>query len=426
MTPWYKQLHWQIVIGLILGLGWGLLSSASGFNEFTTDFIKPFGTIFINLLKLIAIPLVLASLVVGVTSLNDTAKLSRMGGKTVLVYMFTTVFAITIGLIAVNLIQPGTSLPEETKQSLIESYEPVNANPTEKLDQGPLDFFVRIVPTNAFDAFADNANMLQVVFVALILGIGLIYIPIQQGEVLINVFSSLNDAIIKIVDLIMKTAPVGVFALMAGGIVDLAGDDLGRAVELLVALGWYSLTVLLGLFIHMVLVYGTLIKVIGKMSFRKFLIEMRPAMLLGFSTSSSSATLPLTMDRVKNHVGVDDEVASFVLPIGATINMDGTSLYQAVAAVFIAQALGIDLSIAQQLTIVLTATLASIGTAGVPGAGIIMLVIVLQAIQVPVEGIALILGVDRILDMFRTTMNITGDATTSVVVASMEGKLRSS
>ncbi|MDA0907809.1 MAG: dicarboxylate/amino acid:cation symporter [Bacteroidetes bacterium] len=426
MTPWYKQLHWQIVIGLILGLGWGLLSSASGFNEFTTDFIKPFGTIFINLLKLIAIPLVLASLVVGVTSLNDTAKLSRMGGKTVLVYMFTTVFAITIGLIAVNLIQPGTSLPEETKQSLIESYEPVNANPTEKLDQGPLDFFVRIVPTNAFDAFADNANMLQVVFVALILGIGLIYIPIQQGEVLINVFSSLNDAIIKIVDLIMKTAPVGVFALMAGVIVDLAGDDLGRAVELLVALGWYSLTVLLGLFIHMVLVYGTLIKVIGKMSFRKFLIEMRPAMLLGFSTSSSSATLPLTMDRVKNHVGVDDEVASFVLPIGATINMDGTSLYQAVAAVFIAQALGIDLSIAQQLTIVLTATLASIGTAGVPGAGIIMLVIVLQAIQVPVEGIALILGVDRILDMFRTTMNITGDATTSVVVASMEGKLRSS
>ena len=426
MNPWYKQLHWQIVLGLILGLGWGLLSSATGFNEFTTNFIKPFGTIFINLLKLIAIPLVLASLVVGVTSLNDTAKLSRMGGKTVLVYMFTTVFAITIGLGAVNLIKPGTSLPEETKQSLIEAYEPVNSNPTEELDQGPLDFFVRIVPTNAFDAFGDNANMLQVVFIALLLGIGLIYIPIQQGEVLINVFSSLNDAIIKIVDLIMKTAPVGVFALMAGVIVDLAGDDLGRALELLVALGWYSLTVLLGLFLHMSLVYGTLLKTAGKMSFRKFLIGMRPAMLLGFSTSSSSATLPVTMDRVKKHVGVDDEVASFVLPIGATINMDGTSLYQAVAAVFIAQALGMDLSIAQQLTIVLTATLASIGTAGVPGAGIIMLVIVLQAIQVPVEGIALILGVDRILDMFRTTMNITGDATTSVVVASLEGKLRSS
>ena len=426
MNPWYKQLHWQIVLGLILGLGWGLLSSATGFNEFTTNFIKPFGTIFINLLKLIAIPLVLASLVVGVTSLNDTAKLSRMGGKTVLVYMFTTVFAITIGLGAVNLIKPGTSLPEETKQSLIEAYEPVNSNPTEELDQGPLDFFVRIVPTNAFDAFGDNANMLQVVFIALLLGIGLIYIPIQQGEVLINVFSSLNDAIIKIVDLIMKTAPVGVFALMAGVIVDLAGDDLGRALELLVALGWYSLTVLLGLFLHMSLVYGTLLKTAGKMSFRKFLIGMRPAMLLGFSTSSSSATLPVTMDRVKKHVGVDDEVASFVLPIGATINMDGTSLYQAVAAVFIAQALGMDLSLAQQLTIVLTATLASIGTAGVPGAGIIMLVIVLQAIQVPVEGIALILGVDRILDMFRTTMNITGDATTSVVVASLEGKLRSS
>lgn len=424
---WYKKLHWQIIIGLILGLLWGLFSSMVGLNEFTSYYIRPFGDIFITLLKLIAVPLVLVSLVVGVSSLNDMTKLSRMGGKTIALYMVTTVFAITIGLASVNIIQPGYTLPEETRTSLMESYgEGVEGSgdaAQQLLDQSPLQFIVDIIPENLIAAASDNSNMLQIVFVALLLGIGIVQIPLQKTQVLINVFEALNDVIIKIVDLIMKTAPYGVFALMAVVIIDLAGDDLGQALTLLKALGWYCIAVIIGLFIHVIVVYSSLFKLFSKMKLKDFFKAIQPAILLGFSTSSSVATLPVTMERVEKNLGVEDEVASFVLPVGATINMDGTSLYQAVAAVFIAQALGMDLTISQQLIIVMTATLASIGAAGVPGAGIIMLVIVLQAIQVPLEGIALILGVDRILDMLRTAVNITGDAAVSVAVAYTEGLL---
>lgn len=424
---WYQKLHWKIIIGLILGLLWGLFSSLVGWNQFTSDYIRPFGTIFVNLLKLIAVPLVLASLVVGVSSLNDMTKLSRMGGKTIAIYMITTVFAITIGLTVVNVMQPGKTLPEETRVALQESYvdrlEGREEAAQELVERSPLQFFVDIVPENVIDAASDNANMLQVVFIAIILGIGVINIPLQKGEVLINFFDSLNDVIIKIVDMIMKTAPYGVFALMAAVIVDLAGDDLTQALVLLRALAWYCVAVAAGLIIHVTIVYFSLFKMFSNMRLLDFLKAIQPAILLGFSTSSSAATLPVTMERVEKNLGVDEEVSSFVLPVGATINMDGTSLYQAVAAVFIAQALGMDLTIIQQLTIVLTATLASIGTAGVPGAGIIMLVIVLQAVQVPVEGIALVLGVDRILDMARTAVNVTGDAAVSVAVASSEGML---
>ena len=424
---WYKKLHWQIIIGMFLGLIWGLFSSVVGLNEFTSDYIRPFGDIFITLLKLIAVPLVLASLVVGVSNLNDMSQLSRMGGKTIGIYLVTTTLAITIGLGIVNVMQPGKALPEETRTSLMESYggsvEGRDQAAQELLDRSPLDFFVDIVPENFFEAASDNSNMLQVVFIAILIGIGIVNIPIQKGQVLINVFESLNDVIIKIVDLIMKTAPYGVFALMAVVIVDLAGDDLSQALTLLSALGWYTLAVVIGLFLHVMIVYSSLFKIFSQMKLRDFFKAIQPAVLLGFSTSSSAATLPVTMERVEKNLGVDEEVSSFVLPVGATINMDGTSLYQAVAAVFIAQALGMDLSIAQQLTIVLTATLASIGAAGVPGAGIIMLVIVLQTIQVPIEGIALILGVDRILDMVRTAVNVTGDAAVAVAVAHTEGKL---
>lgn len=424
---WYKTLHWQIIIGLILGLIWGLISSATGTADFTANYIRPFGTIFVDLLKLIAIPLIVASLVVGITSLNDTAKLSRMGGKTIAIYMVTTSFAITIGLATVNIMQPGKALPEETRMALMESYGEDAAGRDEAarevLERSPLQFLVDIVPENFLEAASDNTNMLQVVFVAVLLGIGLINIPVQKGEVLINFFGALNDVVIKIVDFIMKTAPYGVFALMAAVIVDLAGDDLSQALNLLTALGWYCLAVFIGLLLHVFIIYSSLFKMFSKMKLFDFFRAIQPAILLGFSTSSSVATLPVTMERVEKNLGVNEEVSSFVLPVGATINMDGTSLYQAVAAVFIAQALGLDLTIAQQLTIVLTATLASIGTAGVPGAGIIMLVIVLQAIQVPVEGIALILGVDRILDMLRTAVNVTGDAAVSVAVAHTEGLL---
>lgn len=424
---WYKKLHWQIIIGLILGLIWGLTSSIVGLNEFTSNYIRPFGDIFVTMLKLIAIPLVLASLVVGISNLNDMTKLSRMGGKTIGIYMITTSLAIIIGLTVVNVMQPGKTLPQETRMALMESYSEVVDDRGEAaqqvLDRSPMAFIVDIVPENFFEAASDNANMLQIVFIAILLGIGIVQIPIQKGEALINVFDALNDVIIRIVDLIMKTAPYGVFALMAVVIIDLAGDDMSQALNLLAALGWYCIAVIIGLLLHVFIVYSSLFKLFSKMSLKNFFKAIQPAILLGFSTSSSVATLPVTMERVEKNLGVEEEVSSFVLPVGATINMDGTSLYQAVAAVFIAQALGMDLSIAQQLTIVLTATLASIGAAGVPGAGIIMLVIVLQAIQVPVEGIALILGVDRILDMLRTAVNVTGDAAVSVAVASTEGKL---
>jgi len=427
MKKWYRKLHWQIILGLLLGLIWGLIASMTGAGAFTTNYIAPFGTIFVDLLKLIAIPLVVASLVVGVASLNDMSKLSRMGGKTISIYLITTTLAITIGLVTVNIIQPGKALPEETRVELMESYQEGlherDRQAREFLDSSPLQFLVDIVPENVFEAASDNSNMLQVVFVALILGIGLIKIPIQKGAVLINFFDALNEVIIRIVEMIMKVAPYGVFALMASVIVDLAGDDIGQAFHLLKALGWYCLAVIIGLLIHVILVYSSLFKLFSKMKLRDFFRAIRPALLLGFSTSSSAATLPVTMERVEKNLGVNEEVSSFVLPVGATINMDGTSLYQAVAAVFIAQSVGMDLTVAQQLTIVVTAVLASIGAAGVPGAGIIMLVIVLQAIHVPVEGIALILGVDRILDMIRTAVNITGDAAVSVAVASSEGLL---
>lgn len=424
---WYKKLHWQIIIGLFLGLIWGLISSLAGFNEFTSDFIKPLGVIFIRLLKLIAVPLVLVSLVVGITSLNDTAKLSRMGLKTIGIYAITTVLAISIGLGVVNTIKPGKALPVETRDRLQETYNTSVGDRSEAakvvMERGPLDVIVDIVPENFFSAAADNSRMLQVVFVAILLGIGIIKIGGPKAETLVNVFDAFNDVIIRIVELIMLTAPYGVFALMASLLIDLAGDDLSQALELLYALGWYCLTVLLGLFLHVMLVYSSLFKATSDMKLSTFFKAIRPAMLLGFSTSSSAATLPVTLERVEKNLGVDDEVASFVLPIGATVNMDGTSLYQAVAAVFIAQALGMDLSLVQQLTIVLTATAASVGAAGVPGAGIVMLVIVLETIQVPTAGIALILGVDRILDMFRTMVNITGDAAVSAAVASSEGLL---
>lgn len=424
---WYRKLHWQIIIGLVLGLLWGVVSALAGFNEFTSDFIKPIGTIFIKLLKLIAVPLVLVSLIAGVTSLNDVTKLSKIGGKTIIIYMITTVFAISIGLIAVNVIQPGKSLPEQTKIDLQETYQDNLSGSEEGVaalkDRGPLEFFVNIVPENFIEAASDNSKMLQIVLVALLLGIGIMKVGGEEAKVLINFFDAFNDVIIKIVDLIMITAPYAVFALMASVIVDLAGDDLNKAIDLLKALGWYCITVVLALTIHVFLVYSSMFKISSGYKLKTFFKAIQPAMVLGFSTSSSAATLPVTLERVEKNLGVDEEVASFVLPVGATINMDGTSLYQAVAAVFIAQALGMDLTILQQLTIVITATAASIGAAGVPGAGIIMLVVVLEAINVPVAGIALILGVDRILDMVRTMVNVTGDAAVALTVASSEGKL---
>ncbi|QDH78841.1 dicarboxylate/amino acid:cation symporter [Echinicola soli] len=421
-------LHTQIIIGLVLGLVFGLIVIKTQMSpDFTMDYIKPIGTIFINALKMIAVPLVLASLIVGVSNLGDITKLGRIGGKTIGAYMMTTVIAVTVGLVLVNVFAPGKSLPIETRERLMEQFDDVvgdkSSQAAELQEQTPLKPLVEMVPENVFLAASDNGSMLQIVFFAIIMGIALLEIPKSKASPVIAFFDGLNDVIIKIVGYIMLIAPYGVFALMASLIVEIAGDNPESAIELLFALLKYSLLVVAGLLLMVVLVYPTILKLFTKVKYKDFFSALRPAQLLAFSTSSSSATLPVTMKQVEEEIGVSEEVSSFVLPLGATINMDGTCLYQGVAAVFIAQALGLDLSLTQQLMIVLTATLASIGTAGVPGAGLIMLLIVLESIGVPSAGLALILAPDRILDMFRTVVNVTGDATVCTVVASTEGEL---
>ncbi len=425
--PWYRKLHWKIIIGLIAGIIYGVIAAAQGWGEFTADWISPWGTIFLNSLKLIAVPLVLGSLITGVASLSDLSRLSRIGGKTIGIYIATTAVSVTIGLVAVNLIKPGDSIPEPTRLTLQAEYGGDASRRDEAADvareRGPLDMIVDIIPTNFFAAASDNRNMLQVVFVAILLGIGLIQLPNEKAKPLLDVFDTLAHTVIRLVDLIMYMAPLGVFALIAGTITSVTGDDPSQAIQLLGALGFYMVTVILGMLLHVGMTYGFLLKFFTPLSFKNFYSAIAPAQLVAFSTSSSGATLPVTMERCEEKLGTSEEMSSFVLPLGATINMDGTALYQAVAAVFIAQAMGMDLNLAQQITIVLTAVMASIGTPAVPGAGIIMLVIILEAINVPAQGIALILGVDRILDMLRTATNVTGDATVCSVVAHSEGQL---
>ena len=415
-------LHWKIIIGMVLGILYGLIASNIGWVDFTNDWIKPWGIIFVNLLKLIAVPLVFASLVKGVASLSDISRLSRIGGKTIAFYLSSTVIAVTIGLLIVNLASPGANFDRDTIELSTGSQEGASAKITAAQgvkERGPLQFVVELIPTNIFESASNNSNMLQIIFFAILFGIAMVMLPKDKTVYVKGFFDGINDIILQIVDLIMMTAPYGVFALLAGLIV-----DFGASASLFIALAKYSLTVIVGLLIMIFLVYPLILRIFTKMKYKDFFRGIMPAQMLAFSTSSSAATLPVTMERCEQHLGVSEEVSSFVLPLGATINMDGTSLYQAVAAVFIAQVFGIDLDLSQQLTIVLTATLASIGAAAVPGAGMVMLVIVLGAINIPVEGLALIFGVDRILDMIRTVVNVTGDATVATVVASTEGELR--
>ncbi len=426
--PWYRKLHWQIIVGLALGLVFGIVAASAGWSRFVDDWIAPFGTLFINLLKLIAVPLILASLITGVASLSDLKKLSRIGGKTIAIYLFTTVVAIVIGLVIVNVLKPGRTVPPEMRQRLQESYEgdalQRESQAAAARDRGPLQSIIDIVPDNFFGSASDNRNMLQVVFVALFMGIGLLLIPPDKARPLLDFFDGLNALVIKLVEMIMYTAPIGVFALIAGTITSIAQDNLGQIVELLAALGYYCIAVLAGLLIHTVATYPLLLKLFAPSVLRGFFSGIAPAQLVAFSTSSSGATLPVTMECAEKNLGISEEVSSFVLPLGATINMDGTALYQAVAAVFIAQTLGLGLDLGAQLTIVLTAVLASIGTAAVPSAGIVMLVIILESVGVPSAGIALILGVDRILDMTRTVTNVTGDATVAAIIAASEGEMQ--
>ena len=414
-------LHWKILIGMVFGLVFGFVMKNLEMKGIVVDWIKPFGTIFINLLKMIAVPLIIVSLIVGLSDLKDIAKLSKLGGRTVVLYLFTTVTAVSIGLGLANLIKPGNYINDESRKSLLENFAGDAAKKIELAasakNQGPLQPLVDVVPDNFFLAMTDNASMLKVILFVILIGIGLILIDENKAKPVVDFFKGLNEVILKIIDIIMLFSPIGVFALMAALMVEI--PDFST----LNALGIYALTVVLGLIIMTFVLYPTMLIVLAKYSPVKFFRAIAPAQLLAFSTSSSAATLPVTMERVTEHVGVDEEVSSFVLPLGATVNMDGTSLYQAVAAVFIAQAMGIPLDLQTQLMIIVTATLASIGSAAVPSAGMVMLVIVLGQAGIPEAGLALIFAIDRPLDMCRTVVNVTSDAVVSTIVAKSVGKL---
>lgn len=412
-----------MVLGIVFGF---IMNTIDGGKEVVTDWVKPFGTIFINLLKLIAVPLILASLIKGISDLKDISKIKAMGFRTMVIYMLTTVVAIVIGLGIVNIVKPGAGMSAETIEKIKYKYE-TSSGVVDKLakasaqnEAGPLQALVDIFPSNIFQSLG-NASMLQIIFFALFVGISLLLIPEKKAKPLMDFFDSLNEVVMKMVDLIMLFAPYAVFALLANVII--AFDDTEILLKLLV----YALCVVIGLLL-MISFYLILVSIYAKKSPLWFLKNISPAQLLAFSTSSSAATLPVTMERVEEHLGVDKEVSGFVLPVGATINMDGTSLYQAIAAVFIMQVIWPEgLTFSNQLIIVATALLASIGSAAVPSAGMVMLVIVLESIGFPEEllpiGLALIFAVDRPLDMMRTTVNVTGDATVSMIIAKSLGKL---
>ena len=417
-------LHWKILIGMVLGALVGYIMTSQGLAQFVKDWIAPFGTIFIRLLKMIAIPLIIASLVKGISDLEDIAKFSKIGIRTILIYIGTTLVAISIGLVLVHIIQPGNNVTEETLTELLtengSSASSKISNASQQMESGPLQPLVDIVPDNIFNAMSNNGLMLQVIFFVILFGICLLLVSKEQAAPLKKVFSSLNEVILKMVDLMMLYAPLGVFALMANLVADTKRPDL------FIALISYALTVFAGL----LLMISFYILVVYLYTGRKpgfFLKGISPAQLVAFSTSSSAATLPVTMERVEEHLGVEEEITSFVCPVGATINMDGTSLYQAVAAVFICQALGVPLGFGEIIMILATALLASIGSAAVPGAGVVMLIIVLESIDFPSEllgtGIAMILAVDRPLDMVRTMVNVTGDAAVSMIVGHSSGQL---
>ncbi|MDD4085631.1 MAG: dicarboxylate/amino acid:cation symporter [Bacteroidales bacterium] len=417
-------LHWLILFGMGAGVVFGLVAVLAGWHAFTIDWIKPWGTIFIRLLKLIAVPLIIVSLINGISNLNDVSKLSRIGLKTISLYLVTTVIAITIGLLVVNLTRPGKVLPAEKALEFQQRYAAnVQNTPDTSAEEGPLQFIIDVVPDNVFRAMTENTAMLQVIFFSVLFGIAMILIPQEKTRPVKLFIESLNEIVLQMIHLIMKIAPYGVFALIAAITVEVAGDQIADTAALFGSLGLYALTVIIGLLLMVFVIYPLIISSLTVIGFKQFIKGLAPAQLLAFSTSSSAATLPVTMECCEENLGVKKEVSSFVLPLGATINMDGTSLYQAVAAVFLAQIYGMDLSLGQQLTIILTATLASIGSAAVPGAGMIMLVIVLGSVGIPTEGIALIFAVDRPLDMLRTVVNITGDSSIACAVAHTENKL---
>jgi len=402
-------LHTKIFIGLFLGIVVGLIF---GPKARSIEFI---GTIFIRLITMLVVPLIFFSLSLGTASLGDIKKLGRIGLKAIIYFTLTTAIALVIGLVAANLLKPGTGLNDQVKQDLLKNYQQSAGNQTSIIEQKPslISVLVNIVPTNPIKAMAEG-EMLQVIFIALLFGICLTFINSEKSRPLLQLFDGANEAILQAINLVMKFAPYGVLALLASII-----GQFGAGI--LLTLLKYILVVILGLSVHAIVVDGLLVRYLGKMKPAKFFKNTADAMLIAFSTSSSNATIPVAlecMDKLK----VKREYSSFVIPLGATINMDGTALYQGVAAVFIAQIYGINLTLGAQATIVLMALLASIGTAGVPGAGMIMLAMVLKQVNIPLEGVALIIGVDRIIDMCRTTVNMIGNMAASIFIHSSEEK----
>ncbi len=454
-------LHWKIIIGMVLGIIWALISSSMGWSQFTIDWIDPFGAIFINLLKLIAVPLVLLSIISGISNLGDTVSLGKLGGKTLLIFVMTSFFAISVGLILVNTINPGgridqaslienrlnyelwaTSQGHEIKDGVYyhqmpehkERVQQIKGNIDESTsnqdlqkrmeaaeqmkEAGPLQMLVDIVPENFFFSLSNNTLMLQIIFFGIFFSVALLFIPKEQSGPVIQFINGFLAVFLKMVDFVMQAAPFFVFALLAGVVSKMAGDDVSKVIEIFKGLSWYTLTVLLGLLLFIFVFYPLAASLFSKkITYKSFLKGISPAQALAFSTSSSAATLPVTMECIEKNLGVDKKISSFVLPIGATINMDGTSLYQAIAVVFLAQMHMIDLTMSQQLIIVITATLASIGAAPVPSAGLVMLIIIMESVGLNPAWIAIIFPVDRILDMVRTVVNITGDTLVCTLVA---------
>jgi len=410
-------LYTKILIGLLAGAVFGVSANRLGFSDFVFSYIKPIGSAFIRLISMVVVPLVFASLLVGTTSLNDIRKLGRIGAKTVAYFLCTTIIAVSIGLFLANTFRPGAGLSQQTRSRLIQNSSEPAVAPTETTLKSPTmkDVLLNIIPTNPIQAFVEG-DMLQIIFFALLTGICLSFIPSERGQPVINFFEAVNEVVIQMVHVIMKIAPYGVFALISSVIADFG-------LNILFILLKYSVVVIAGLILHVTIVYSLAIRIFSKQKVRTFFRGIRPAQLIAFSSASSSATLPVTMECTERDLGVPRQICSFALPLGATVNMDGTALYHGVSAIFIAQVYGMGLTLAQQLMVVLTATLASIGTAGTPGSGVITLAIVLKSIGVPLEGIAIIMGVERILDMCRTVVNITGDASCAVVVAATEGEL---
>jgi len=464
-------LHWKIIIGLLLGIIWAYISASFGWSTFTKNWIAPWGEIFINLLKLIAIPLVLFSIIVGISGLSDIKRLGRVGIKTLGIYLLTTVFAVSLGLVLVNVIKPGKYLDEnqriknrityelwaqennieikdhrsyltnpdytdlvgdasqqyEVEKSLAEVDQDLAKRKQEARrtkEAGPLAFLIDMVPSNIFVSLADNKLMLQIIFFAIFFGVVLLMIDKKKADNVAGIVDGFNEVFLKMVDIVMKAAPFFVFALMAAKLSEMAGDDPKAIQDIIINLGWYSLVVAIGLAFLVFVVYPLIMTRVLKISYTSLFRKISPAQLLAFSSSSSAATLPITMECVNDNLKVPEEVSSFVLPIGATVNMDGTSLYQSIAVIYLAQIHLIDLDMAQQLTIVATATLASIGSAAVPSAGLVMLMIVLDAVGLNPAWIAIIFPVDRILDMMRTVVNVTGDITVSSVIAKSEGFMK--